>query len=182
MSGKVILYVAMSLDGYLAKKNHAMDWLLGESAREDIDNGYAQFYDTIGTLLMGATTYREIIEHLSPDAWPYPDKPSYVFTSKAYPAQPDVHFIRNSPSQILHEIRKTSQQDIWLVGGARLIHTFMSKNLIDKYIISIIPTLLGEGILLFAQREEAEIKLSLIEQRSVDGIVELHYIPRKKPE
>ncbi|HEY3425267.1 MAG TPA: dihydrofolate reductase family protein [Negativicutes bacterium] len=77
----------------------------------------------------------------------------------------------------IKNLKKQQGKDIWLVGGGKLIDQFIKQDLIDKYIIAIIPTILGDGILLFIG-EDPEIKLKLIETKTVDGMVELMYVRR----
>ena len=177
MERKIVLYIAMSLDGYIARSNGAVDWLSGQGEVLEIDNGYEEFYSTIDTVVMGRITYEQVINELSPNIWVYEGKKCYVFTEKEYEDNEKVEFTSESIVEFVSDIKSELGKDIWLVGGGKLIHEFINKNLIDKYIITIIPTILGEGIPLFI-KENSEIKLKLIENKSIDGMVELTYVRR----
>ncbi|WP_346888763.1 dihydrofolate reductase family protein [Clostridium sp. UBA1056] len=177
MERKIVLYIAMSLDGYIARSNGAVDWLSGQGEVLEIDNGYEEFYSTIDTVVMGRITYEQVINELSPNIWVYEGKKCYVFTEKEYEDNEKVEFTSESIVEFVSDIKGGLGKDIWLVGGGKLIHEFINKNLIDKYIITIIPTILGEGIPLFI-KENSEIKLKLIENKNIDGMVELTYVRR----
>jgi dihydrofolate reductase len=177
MERKIVLYIAMSLDGYIARSNGEVDWLSGHGEVSEVDNGYEEFYNTIDTVVMGRTTYEQVVNELSPDVWVYEGKKCYVFTKKEYAANEKVEFTSENITDFITNIKKGLGRDIWLVGGGKLIHEFVKKNLIDKYVITVIPTILGEGIPLFI-KENPEIKLKLIETKNVDGMVELTYVRR----
>ena len=81
MKRKVIIYISMSLDGYIADKNGSVDWLAEQSSTQ-YDYGYSAFLKTIDTILMGKKTYDQIITELSAHTWPYAGKKCYFFTHK----------------------------------------------------------------------------------------------------
>lgn len=178
MSRSIVLYISVSLDGFIAKKTGAVDWLGGNGEIENPDNGFDSFYSTIDTVVMGSTTFDQVINELSPDKWVYEGKKCYVATSKERIADNRAEFISGKITEFIKKIKKEQGKDIWLVGGGKLIDTFIKENLIDKYIITVIPTILGDGIPLFL-KENPEIKLKLIETKNVDGMVELSYERRK---
>jgi dihydrofolate reductase len=177
MNRNIILYIATSLDGYIARSNGAVDWLSGSGDNSDIDNGYDEFYSTIDTVVMGRTTYEQVINELSPDIWVYEGKKCYVATTKRCEADNRVEFISEDVTELVKNLKKQQGKDIWLVGGAKLIDQFIKQDLIDKYVITIIPTILGEGISLFMGKNP-ELKLKLIETKMVDGMVEITYVRR----
>lgn len=170
MSRNIILYIAISLDGYIAKKNGAVDWLIG-----NVDNGYDDFYNTIDTVVMGRTTYEQVINELSPDIWVYEGKKCYVATRKKYESDKRAEFISDDIVEFIKNVKMQDGKDIWLIGGGKLVDQFIKQNLIDKYIVTIIPTILGDGIPLFL-KDNPEIKLKLVETKEIDGMVELSYI------
>lgn len=177
MNRDIILYIATSLDGYIAKNDGSVDWLLGESSNLNIDNGYNEFYSSIDTVVMGRTTYEQVINELSPDIWVYEGKKCYVATSVKRQSNEKVEFVSEDITKFIKGLKSQEGKDIWLVGGGKLIDQFIKKDLIDKYIITIIPTILGYGIPLFIG-ENPEIKLKLIETKTIDGMVEITYIKR----
>ncbi|WP_346894607.1 dihydrofolate reductase family protein [Clostridium sp. UBA7503] len=179
MERKIVLYIAMSLDGYIARINGSVDWLSGHGKVLEVDNGYEEFYNNVDTIIMGRVTYEQVVNELSPDNWVYEGKNCYVFTKKEYETNEKVEFISGSITNFVSNIKNQLGRDIWLVGGGKLIHEFVRENLVDKYVITVIPTILGDGIPLFI-KENPEIKLELIETKDVDGMVELTYVRREK--
>ncbi|WP_053957463.1 dihydrofolate reductase family protein [Inediibacterium massiliense] len=177
MSRSIILYIATSLDGYIARNNGAVDWLSGNGENPNADNGYDAFYSTIDTIIMGRTTYEQIINVLSPNIWVYEGKKCYVATTRKSEIHNKVEFISNDITGFVRNLKKQQGKDIWLVGGGKLIDQFIKQDLIDKYIITMVPIILGDGLPLFL-KENPEIKLRLIETKMVDGMVELSYVRR----
>lgn len=80
--GKIILYLAMSVDGYIADEQGGVGWLGGDGSEPDAPGSYPAFYETVDTMVMGWTTYRQIVTELSPDSWPYEGRPCYVVTHR----------------------------------------------------------------------------------------------------
>ncbi len=175
---KVILFIAMSLDGYIADAKGGVDWLSGESQEEENgqENGdtYADFVKDIDTILMGWNTYHQVVTELSPEEWVYEDFTTYVFTHNKQESTEKIRFTDVSPARLLKKLRMEEGKDIWICGGAKLVEQLMESDEIDRYHISIIPTLLGEGIRLFGQFAN-ERKLSLVKAQRSNGIAELVY-------
>lgn len=157
--------------------NGAVDWLSGSSGDPNVDLGFEEFYSSIDTVVMGRTTYEQVINELSPNVWVYEGKKCYVATTKNYEPDSRAEYISEDITGFIKNLKKQQGKDIWLVGGAKLIDQFIKQNLVDKYIITIIPTILGEGIPLFLG-ENPEIQLKLIGTKTNDGMVELMYMKR----
>ncbi len=174
---KVVLFIAMSLDGYIADKNGNVGWLTGQDNDVENDDSYAAFEREIDTAIMGRNTYHQIVTELSPEKWVYGNLQSYIITHRKYPSAPNVNFISTDPCTLVNELKSKEGKDIWICGGADIVNQLMQKNIIDKYHISIIPTILGSGIPLFRTIEQ-EIKLRLIAAKSCNGITELLYEKR----
>lgn len=168
---KVILYIASSLDGYIARKNGDVDWLSIVEAESE-DYGYKAFYQTIDTVLLGRKTYEQVLTF---GDFPYRQKACYVFSSTSQSNTDDVQFINSDIVSFVNDLKKREGKDIWLVGGSELTKTFMTHDLIDEYIISIIPMILGEGIPLFANCGSQHLKL-IDTKRYASGLVQLHYL------
>ena len=170
---KVTLYIAASVDGFIASKDGGIDCLSMVESKET-DYGYADFYRSIDAIAMGSKTYEQVLGF---GAWPYPGKPCYVFTQRRLTsARKDVIFTAAGPDVVVREMESKGLHRIWLVGGARLAAAFLLPRLIDEYIVSIIPILLGEGIPLFLPTDR-EIKLQLMEvQQFATGLVQLRYV------
>ena len=168
---KLILYIATSLDGYIAREDGNIDWLsIVEDKNEDY--GYREFLSSIDTVIMGRKTYDMV---LSFDEFPYPDKKCFVVTRTERPPDRWVNFWSRDVSELLSMIRRKNGLNIWLVGGGELIHKFSTENLIDEYIVSIVPIILGSGIPLF-RKGESEVRLGLLGSSVFpSGLVQLIY-------
>ena len=169
---EVILYIAASLDGYIAREDGAIDWLSAVD-RPDTDYGYAQFYQSIDVAVMGRKTYELA---LSFGEWPYPGKPSCVFTHRNLTSnRSDLTFTSARPEVVLADLAARGLKRVWLVGGAELVATFQKARLIDEYIVSVIPVILGTGIPLFLSTG-VEQGLELVDsQRYPSGLVQMTY-------
>lgn len=171
--GNVILYIAASLDGFIARRDDDISWLTAYNGADE-DYGYAEFYARVGAVILGARTYREVLGF---GAWPYPGKTTYVVTTQPLQNPPDanIHAFAGDMADLVAQIRQMTDQDIWLVGGGRLTTAFVNQHLIDETIITIVPLILGEGIPLF-QGIEVEEKLLLTgSQVYANGLVQLRY-------
>ncbi|MEW4431290.1 dihydrofolate reductase family protein [Paenibacillus pabuli] len=148
MSNKVVLYIAMSLDGYIARKDGSVDWLFDVEG-DGGDNGYAAFYQTIGTVVMGRTTYEDVLK-LSED-FLYADRPTYVLSRSEQPPAPHVQFTTEPVERLIPRLQQASDADVWIVGGGQLVQAVMEKRLLHEIEVAIIPKILGEGIPLFPE-------------------------------
>lgn len=173
---KVILYIAMSLDGYIADSRGKVDWLEGHGEEEMADT-YTAFTAGVDTVVMGWNTYHQIVTDLSPGTWPYSGMTCYVITHKSLPEAEGIRFVPDDPRELLRVLKEKPGKDIWICGGGAVIHPLLQDGLIDEYRISVIPTILGSGIPLFGTLPE-EHKLRLVSMQSGNGIVELTYVPR----
>lgn len=171
---KIVLFIAISLDGYIADSNGDVDWLGGERSEENDMVTYQEFIKDIDTVIMGATTYRQLVTELSPDEWMYPDFTSYIITHHPEQSTDRIRFTDESPSQLVSRLRREQGKDIWVCGGASIVRHLVQSNLIDKYYINVMPTILGGGIRLF-DTAKREIKLKLIQTKSYNGITDLVY-------
>lgn len=128
---KVVLYIAMSLDGYIADKNGSVDWLEGY----DSGGSYSEFIKTVDTVIMGNTTYRQIITELSPNEWVYKGLAGYVITHDTSRKDENVTFYSGSPCALVEDIKRNSGGNIWICGGADIAEQLISGGLIDvKYL------------------------------------------------
>ncbi|ASR49256.1 deaminase [Paenibacillus kribbensis] len=172
-SNEVVLYIAVSLDGYIALPDGSVDWLFDVKG-DGGDNGYADFYDTVGTVLMGRLTYEEVLK-LSDD-FLYAGKPCYVLTRSLakHEQAPHVTFTDEAMTELVPRLQEQAEGAVWLVGGGQLVQAFIQEGLLDKAIIAIIPKVLGQGIPLFPKGTlPSTFELKEIERRG--DIVLLHY-------
>lgn len=170
---KVILFIAASLDGFIARENGEIDWLI-ESEGGEGDNGYGEFYDGISTVIIGNSTYKHILE--LEDHFPYKNKEVYVFTSeKNKENPPEFQYFSGDAAELINHLKvKDAPGDIWLVGGANLAETFFKEKLVDELILTYIPVVLGSGIPLF-NRNTPETSLHLKKVKTYNQFVALHY-------
>jgi dihydrofolate reductase len=162
---KIILYVATSIDGFIARKNGSVDWLTQYNNSGE-DFGYKEFLDSVETVILGNTTYREFKA-------PYENKKCYVFSRKNTGKENNITYVNTDVKEFTDGL--SENENIWLVGGADITKEFLKNNLIDEFIITIIPIVLGKGIPLFA-KGCGEHKLKLLNTKSYDsGVVQLHY-------
>ncbi len=171
---KAILFIAMSLDGYIADPEGKVDWLDGEEDQEEGMDSYSEFVKGIDTIFMGWNTYHQIVTELSPTEWIYGDFMTYVITHHKRKSENQIRFYNGDPIDLLKKLKKEKGKDIWICGGANLAEQLMSADLIDRYHISVIPTLLGKGIRLFGELPR-EQKLALKSVQKQQGITELIY-------
>lgn len=172
---KVKLYIATSLDGYIARKDHKLDWLDNIPHPENEDYGYQAFYDSVDTVIMGRATY-EVVLGFGVD-WPYPDCQSIVFSrsSEVNITTPKTQLVNEDIKTYINQLKQQEGKDIWLVGGGNLLTAFLNESLVDEIIISLTPVIIGEGIPLFPNTPK-ETKLKLTDcQHYSSGMVNLTY-------
>ncbi len=174
---KIIAYIAISLDGYIADKDGGVSWLGGDESDKDNFGSYPNFIETIDTIILGYSTYSQIITELSPNEWAYKGKKSYVLTHREIENTEEISFTSESIEKLSVTLKSEDGKDIWICGGANIIQQFHTQGLIDEYVLSIIPTILGEGIKLF-DKLGAETKLKLKSTQNYNGIVDLVYEKR----
>jgi dihydrofolate reductase len=170
---KVILYIACSLDGYIARPSGEIDWLSRYENAPGEDYGYGDLMARIDTVLMGRRTYDQVLTF---GAYPYPDKEGLVFSrSRAGTCDENVCFAGGDPAKLVRSLKAEPGKEIWIVGGAQLIRPLLDDDLIDEFVVTIVPVLLGEGILLF-RGPFAQLELRLQSSRAFDnGLVQLVY-------
>lgn len=139
---EISYYVAATVDGFIADESGNIGWLTPfESAAEDY--GYAAFYESVDALVMGRRTY-DFCRSL--EKWPYPGKPTWVFTrSGLSSAPPDVLITSDPPVDVARLLESRGHRHVWMVGGGEIASAFRAQGLITRYIISVIPVVLGKG-------------------------------------
>lgn len=175
---RIKLYIASSIDGYIARPDGNLDWLLKYPITPESNYGYDEFWDSVGSVIMGGRTYRDI---LNMDAvYPYKDKMSYIITQNKINAPTEnVHFISDSIIEIISGLKMKEEKDLWLVGGGEIISLFLNYDLVDEMIITIVPTILGNGIPLFPNCPK-ESDWDLLDCKSyASGMTQMHYRLKK---
>lgn len=168
MTKQYVLYIATTLDGYIATHDHSLDWLT--SVEGDGDNGYSEFYKQIDTVVMGRTTYDWVMRHT--DAYPYHNVTSYVLTTREL--KDNTIHTSHDLDDLIQTIETSDAQHIWVIGGGKLITDFITKGLIDTMKITIAPVLLGSGIPLFTHMDHTT-NLKLLTTTRYKQFVELNY-------
>lgn len=144
---KIKLYIATSIDGYIARCDGDLDWLTSFPNPEKTDYGYASFFDSVDTVLMGSLTYLSIV---SMDVkWPYKDKTTYIISHNHKDNNEKIQFIHENIIETISKLREEQGKDIWLAGGGKLTSFLLKYDLIDEMIITTIPVILGSGTPLF---------------------------------
>jgi dihydrofolate reductase len=169
----IVYYVASSVDGFIGPLDGSLKWLTPfEGGAEDY--GYAKFYASVDSVLLGRRTYEQ---SLGFGKWPYEGKRCWVFSRQKLGAPPpDVTVTMDSPRDVVRQMESAGLRRAWLVGGGELAGAFRAEGLIAEYIISVIPVMLGKGIALFGGNGAHEA-LTLVEsQRFATGIVQLRYV------
>lgn len=172
----VILYIATSLDGYIARPDDQIDWLETVPNPDGLDYGYQAFLDSIDTTLMGYRTY-QVIRGFG-GSFPYPTKTNYVFSRVSHlPDDNPVLFVNESPADFVRKLVQQPGGAIWLIGGGQLVSLLLQASLVDQLIVSVMPVLIGQGLPL-AGLLAHDVSLRLTDsQIFTTGVVQLTYQP-----
>lgn len=171
--GKVILYIAVSLDGYIATEDGGVGWLDGFNVPDE-DYNYGAFMANVGAVIMGGKTYRQVLGF---GVWSYKGVTSYIVTSQPLADHPhdDVRKVEGDFTGLVQKINADTDKDIFFVGGAQLIKAFVEQDLIDEYQIALMPVILGRGIPLFLELDRVQ-KVTLTATKTYpSGVVAVTY-------
>lgn len=173
------VFVAVSLDGFVAREDHQLDWLMKQDTG-DGDHGFAAFMDSVDGLVMGAGTFRTVLGF---GEWPY-TKPVVVMSRSLTDADIPAHLpgkariSRKAPAALMEDLKAEGWKRAYVDGG-QLVQSFLREGLIDDMIISIIPILIGRGISLFGPLNN-DVDLELIRAEAFGaGLLQTHYRIRK---
>lgn len=159
---KVILGLGISLDGYIARKDGAVDWL-----SMDYDYDFAAFFKTIDAVLMGRKSWEKAME-MTPNkkSNPYTGMETYVFSKKLKESGIDgVEIVSGNLKEFVENLKRKDGKHIWLSGGGELAKSFLDENLVDEIQLGVTPILLGAGLPLFPELAR-EIPLRLVSSRT----------------
>lgn len=148
----VILYIAMSLDGYIASPDGSVAFLDDFQDETVGDYGYQDFISTIDTCIMGSATYRAILDFGFP--WPYMEQETHVITSNKQLTieSPKTSVLSTDITTTIQQLKQQETgKDIWLVGGGKVVQMALNAEILDQMILSVTPKLLGAGIRLFPE-------------------------------
>lgn len=175
---KISLFIAMSLDGYIAKPDDDLSFLkLVEKAGEDY--GYGEFTDTIDTLIIGRRTYDYVLKNVGLSHYDNGQREVYVITRTERPRKGRTIFYTGNLTELVKRLQSEKGKNIYCDGGAEVINELLKHDLVDEFIISIVPVLLGNGTRLF-QDGRPEQLLEFIEVKTFEtGLTQLHYRRKK---
>ena len=171
---KVILYISMSLDGFIAGNDDDLSFL-SAMEQEGEDYGYAAFTANVDTYIVGRKTYEVVVNLIGsfPQAKQYD---CYVLTRQALSNQDGITFYNGNIVELIQNLRQKEGKNIYCDGGGEVVHLFMEHDLIDEYIVSVVPTVLGRGKRLFLGKTQPRtIKLASVKEYET-GLVQLRYI------
>lgn len=188
---RVRYYAAATLDGFLARPDDSLDWLLdyeGTYEGGEERGTYDDFYAEIGALVMGSATYEWLLNHMErameelgqQGSWPYSGKPTWIFTSRELPRpadeKADVRFASGPVSDHIGDLLEAAgDRDLWIVGGGGLASQFAEIDRLDTVEVTVVPVAIGDGKPLFGR----ELPGPPLQLKSVtpmaSGMVELRY-------
>ena len=178
---KIIVYIATSADGYIARPDGGVEWL--DRPRIAGNYGMGAFLRSIDTILWGRRTYDLALAMGAQGGGFGPRIMNYVFSHRLPPAPtPGVEFVNEPITAFATRLRTVPGKHLWMMGGAGLITSFLDAGEIDEFIVHVIPTLIGAGIPLVQPRHR-HVRLALKSaRRFTDGVVRLHYaVTRRVP-
>ena len=190
---KTQYYCAATLDGYIAESDDSLGWLFtydGSFEGGDVEPGpmseggaYERFYDGVGALVSGSTTYEFVLDHLGEGGeWPYKGKPYWTLSSRDLPV-PEGEDVRlaDAPVADLHDemIDAAGERNLWVVGGGNVASQFAAAGLLDEVLLTVVPVVIGAGKPLFDERLAGAPLQLLGTTKFANGMVELRYaLPR----
>lgn len=169
---KTIVYIGMSLDGFIAGVNDDLSWLM---PFQDVDYGYQDFFSTVGVVIKGKRAHEIEVSKGWENAHPVPvfvlaHNPSQVKTSRT-----DVTITSEDITSVLKKAKQMTDKNIWIEGGAHIVQEFLNKKLVDEIVITIIPVFLTEGIRLFEHIDNS-VHLSMKETKTFKkGLIQITY-------
>ena len=172
-SRKVIVHIAASADGYIARSDGDLEWLTSRPAPPGF-YGMNAFMKSIDTLILGRNTYEA---SLRLGAKFDDGNRTIVFTRRGPPADapPSVEFLSADINSFVRHLREEPGRNIWLMGGGKLIAAFLDAGVIDEFVVSVVPVFIGDGIPLIARRHRLESLRLRSAEPFDDGLVQLHY-------
>jgi len=170
---RVIVHIATSADGYIARPDGDLEWLTSRPAPKGF-YGLNAFTRSIDTKVLGRKTYEA---SLKLGATFDSGSRTFVFSSHPRPADapPGVEFVTGDASSFVDRLRAQPGKDIWLMGGGGVIASFLDAQAIDEFVISVAPVFIGDGIPLIARRHR-HVPLQLLSvERFDDGLVQSRF-------
>lgn len=175
---KISLFIAMSLDGYIAKPNDDLSFLkLVEKEGEDY--GYAEFAKTIDTLIIGRRTYDYVLKEIGSSHYDNGQRDVYVITRTERPQIGRTIFYNGNITELVKRLKSEKGKNIYCDGGAEVINELLKHDFIDEFVISVIPVLLGNGTRLFKDGRPEQVLEFIAVKTFETGLTQLHYKKKK---
>ncbi|MBB4134381.1 dihydrofolate reductase family protein [Gordonia humi] len=156
-----VYYTASTLDGFLADENDSLDWLLTQPIDDDGPFSIADLMASTGAIVMGATTYRWVADHIaaSGEPWPYTDHPTFLFTHReVVPIDPSITVVAGTPAEYRGALEDAAgSKNVWVVGGGDLAAQFAESSMLDEMVVSFAPATVGSGRPLFPRAFDFEL-------------------------
>lgn len=175
---KIIVTIATSTDGFIARKDGGVDWLDRPRPKGE-DYGMGEFFKSIDTVIYGRKTYDMAVKFVEEGIEVPNDAKirNYVFSHRRPPKKvlPGFEFVAEPIKKFAKRLRAQKGKGIWMMGGGGIIASFLDEGEIDEFIIHVIPTFIGEGIPLIAPRPRTVPLKLLSTKKYSDGVVRLHY-------
>ena len=172
-SRKVVLYISMSLDGFMATEGDDLSWL-SMVKKEGEDYGYSSFTESVDTYIVGRKTYDKVVEMVGE----FPQRNQfdcYVISRNEHLQADGINFYSGDLTTLIQDLKQQEGKNIYCDGGGEIVKLMMQQDLIDDYIVSIIPTILGKGKRLFLGIDDA-LNIKLVDTKPYDtGLVQLKY-------
>ena len=172
---RVVYYAAVTTDGFIAAADGGVEWLSDFSGT----GGYDEFFAGIGSLVMGRTTFDQVLGW----GWPYGEKPAAILTSTRLPGTAPASAFAwdgGDPAGLVERLRREAPGGVWIVGGGRTAGLFLAAGLLDEVELTVMPLILGRGIPLWPGEGTGHHRLELLRAHGhQNGAVHLHYRVRR---
>lgn len=180
---KITIHMVSSLDGFIAKKDNSISWFETTDNYEKgvCEQNTEEFLNSIDCYLMGSKTYEHALELSKSYGWAYGDKPTIVLTNRQLTSnKPNIEFYSGNLKSLINNRLKPNYKNVWVAGGAEFTKSLIQQKLADEIRVSILPIILGEGLLFFDNIAQ-ELNLHLIDSIAYkNGMIELHYKIKKE--
>ncbi|MDJ0752104.1 MAG: dihydrofolate reductase family protein [Ardenticatenaceae bacterium] len=175
----IILFSAITIDGYIAKSDGNLDWLFEfDKTNDEAEKIFQRFYSSIDTTFIGNKTFKQILSSGNPT--PYHQKTNYVFSTHDHDNTDNVTYVKDNIEAFIVEQKARPGKNIWLVGGGQLNNLFYELGQIDQIILDIIPVILGQGIPLLSRGKRHQFYTQEVVQQYPSGRIQIQYRKRRK--